>query len=125
MPTPKIQPHITTHPHPSHNHHPHPSSRYHPHAHGSTVIQTPTANGLIIVEDDPRWLPDDTGCGEVRALLEGSREVVLHLALLPFKAPTRSTRTAGAASCLIGSAVVGVRTARPGPRGVAITLRTP
>lgn len=32
--------------------------RYHPHQHGSTTVQVPTANGLIIIEGGPEWMPD-------------------------------------------------------------------
>ncbi|KAI7841496.1 hypothetical protein COHA_004889 [Chlorella ohadii] len=65
---------------------------YHPHKHGSTTIQVPTSNGLIIVEDDPAFLPDASGCTEIRTLLASAPETILHFALLPLKAPTRSTR---------------------------------
>jgi hypothetical protein len=41
----------------------------HPHKHGSTTLQSITASLLIIVDDDPRWLPDGIGCAEVREAL--------------------------------------------------------
>lgn len=66
----------------------------HPHTHGSSALQTTTANFLIIVEDSSDdWLPDSSGCGMMRnALLnvaqQQQQEVLLHLALLSFATPT-------------------------------------
>lgn len=71
---------------------------YHPHAHGSTAIQTYSANGLIIVEDDPRWLPEDAGCGPMWNMLTSSEDVLLHLSLLTFKTPPGLTPLTQSAS---------------------------
>lgn len=38
--------------------------------------------------DDPAWLPDENGCGEVWQLMEDVPEVIMHLALLSFAPPT-------------------------------------
>jgi alpha-D-ribose 1-methylphosphonate 5-triphosphate synthase subunit PhnH len=48
---------------------PGPPVQVHPHKHGSTTLQSITASLLIIVDDDPRWLPDAIGCAEVREAL--------------------------------------------------------
>lgn len=37
--------------------------------------------------DDPAWLPDASGCQEVRQLLAGADDVVMHIAVLAFKPP--------------------------------------
>ena len=60
---------------------------YHPHVHGSTTSQTYSASGLVVVEDDPKWLPDAAGCRQVRQVLESSPDQLLHLQLMTFKAP--------------------------------------
>ncbi|GAB4816408.1 hypothetical protein N2152v2_003454 [Parachlorella kessleri] len=57
---------------------------YHPHKHGSTALQTFTASGLILVEDDPAWLPNENGCAAVRSLLADAPDLLLHLELLTF-----------------------------------------
>lgn len=71
---------------------------YHPHSHGSTAIQAYTANGLIIVEDDPAWLPDAAGCAPTRKWIAGAREVILHLGLFNFKAPAGAPVLPGTAA---------------------------
>ncbi|PSC67257.1 HAD-superfamily subfamily IIA hydrolase [Micractinium conductrix] len=68
---------------------------YHAHHHGSTTLQVPTSNGLIIVEDRPEFLPDKNGCKEARGLLANAPETVLHFALLPFMKPTKNTGIPG------------------------------
>ena len=57
---------------------------YHPHKHGSSTSQVFTANGLILVEDDPMWLPDANGCNEIWSLLSSAPDLMLHFALLTF-----------------------------------------
>ncbi|GAB4816399.1 hypothetical protein N2152v2_003445 [Parachlorella kessleri] len=57
---------------------------YHPHKHGAAALQTFTASGLILVEDDPAWLPDKNGCATVRSLLGEAPDLLLHLELLTF-----------------------------------------
>ncbi|KAL4422772.1 hypothetical protein ABPG75_008969 [Micractinium tetrahymenae] len=60
---------------------------YHPHQHGSTTIQVPTANGLIIIEGGPEWMPDSSGCREIRELKDAAPEQILPFQLLPFRLP--------------------------------------
>lgn len=55
-----------------------------PHAHGSATLQLPTANGMMVVEDDPAWLPDEKGCAEIRGLLERSPDYIIHLMMFNF-----------------------------------------
>ena len=38
--------------------------------HGAVTIQAFSANGLVVVEDDPRWLPDANGCKPLRSAME-------------------------------------------------------
>ena len=57
---------------------------YHPHHHGSSTLQAFSANGIIIVEDDPAWLPDAQGCRQLRGALAAAKEVILHLTLFTF-----------------------------------------
>lgn len=57
---------------------------YHPHKHGSTSTQAFTSNGLILVEDDPIWLPDANGCSPLRTALANAPDVILHVELLTF-----------------------------------------
>ena len=57
---------------------------HHPHSHGSATLQVMSANGLIVVEDDPAWLPDANGCGPLRTLLESVPDVLLHLGVFTF-----------------------------------------
>ncbi|KAI7838549.1 hypothetical protein COHA_007692 [Chlorella ohadii] len=64
---------------------------YHPHYHGSSMLQTSTANGLIIVEDDEAWLPAENGCTEVWGLMQEVPDQILHLALLTFADPSAAT----------------------------------
>lgn len=64
---------------------------YHPHYHGSSMLQTSTANGLIIVEDDEAWLPAENGCTEVWDLMQEAPDQILHLALLTFADPAAAT----------------------------------
>ncbi|MEN9380038.1 MAG: hypothetical protein RJB15_1731 [Pseudomonadota bacterium] len=59
----------------------------HPHKHGSSSIQTYTANAMLVVEDDPRWLPDSAGCGPLRTVLAEAKDVLIHLALFTFATP--------------------------------------
>lgn len=59
----------------------------HPHKHGASAIQTYTANTLLLVEDDPRWLPDSAGCGPLRTALAQAKDVLIHLALFSFAPP--------------------------------------
>lgn len=62
-------------------------SWYHPHEHGSSTSQTYSASGLIIIEDDPSWLPDANGCGQIRRVLESAPEIPLHIQLMTFAKP--------------------------------------
>ncbi len=59
----------------------------HPHKHGSSAIQTYTANTLLLVEDDPLWLPDSAGCAPLRTALAQAKDVLIHLALFTFATP--------------------------------------
>lgn len=63
---------------------------YHPHSHGSSGIQSATANGLIIVEDNPKWLPDRNGCKSLRNELTKAKEVILSFGFMLFRAPQPS-----------------------------------
>ncbi|KAL4525567.1 hypothetical protein Ndes2437B_g04012 [Nannochloris sp. 'desiccata'] len=63
---------------------------YHPHKHGSTSSQAFTSNGLIIVDDDDAWLPDDNGCGPIKNILNSVPDYVLHIELLTFGPPVAS-----------------------------------
>ena len=63
---------------------------YHPHSHGSSGLQSATANGLIIIEDNPKWLPDMNGCKHLRTQLQASQEVVLSFGFMLFRAPQES-----------------------------------
>lgn len=58
-----------------------------PHKHGSSALQTFTANGLIIIEDEPKWLPDSQGCGPLRTILSEVKDVLVHLTIFPFETP--------------------------------------
>lgn len=60
---------------------------YHPHKHGSTSVQVSLSNGLIIVEDDPKWLPDANGCTSVKNALKSAKEVIIHISLLSLSPP--------------------------------------
>lgn len=55
------------------------------------MLQTSTANGLIIVEDDEAWLPAENGCTEVWDLMQEAPDQILHLALLTFADPAAAT----------------------------------
>jgi FtsP/CotA-like multicopper oxidase with cupredoxin domain len=59
-------------------------SQYHPHKHGATFLQSGTAHGLIVVEDDARWLPADGGCAPLAAALAAAPEAALDFEVLPF-----------------------------------------
>lgn len=63
---------------------------YHPHKHGSTSSQAFTSNGLIIVDDDDAWLPDDGGCGPIKDILGSAPDYILHIELLTFGPPIAS-----------------------------------
>jgi FtsP/CotA-like multicopper oxidase with cupredoxin domain len=58
--------------------------QYHPHKHGATYLQSGTAHGLIVVEDDARWLPADGGCAPLAAALAAAPEAALDFEVLPF-----------------------------------------
>ncbi|KAI8105692.1 hypothetical protein M9434_000274 [Picochlorum sp. BPE23] len=60
---------------------------YHPHVHGSTTSQTYSASGMIVIEDDPAWLPNANGCKQIREVLEDSPDVLLQISLMTFAAP--------------------------------------
>eukprot|EP00887_Chlorella_sp_A99_P001187 scaffold14.g1187.t1 len=64
----------------------------HPHRHGSSSLQTAHASSVVIVEDDPAWLPDRAGCRAVRQLLATARERVLHLSMAHLALPTSLTK---------------------------------
>ncbi len=59
----------------------------HPHKHGSSSIQTYTANTLLVIEDDPIWLPDSAGCGPLRTALAQAKDVLIHLTQFNFANP--------------------------------------
>jgi FtsP/CotA-like multicopper oxidase with cupredoxin domain len=67
-------------------------ARYHPHAHGSSTLQAGTANGLILVDDDDRWLPDDRGCGPLKAALAAAPAEVLLIDILAFATAAVQTK---------------------------------
>ncbi len=58
--------------------------QYHPHKHGATFLQSGTAHGLIVVEDDARWLPAEGGCAPLAAALAAAPEAALDFEVLPF-----------------------------------------
>jgi Multicopper oxidase len=68
---------------------------YHPHKHGSTSTQAFTSNGLIIVDDDDTWLPDDGGCAPMKKLLSSAPDYILHIELLTFGPPIASNVSDG------------------------------
>ncbi len=46
-----------------------------------------TSNGILIVEDDPEWLPKENGCTPVVDTMASAKDVMLHLSILNFLPP--------------------------------------
>ena len=59
----------------------------HGHLHGSNAVNMATATMIFIVEDDPAFLPDSTGCGTIRTLLSTVKDRVLHFSVTNFQLP--------------------------------------
>ena len=57
---------------------------YHAHHHLATTIQTFAAHGGIIVDDDPAWLPDSQGCGNVRKVMNEAVRKIMLFTCFPF-----------------------------------------
>lgn len=60
---------------------------YHPHVHGSTTSQTYSASGLIVVEDNDKFLPDSAGCGPVRKALKDAPDRIFQIQVMTFAKP--------------------------------------
>jgi hypothetical protein len=50
-------------------------------------LQAFTSSGLIVVEDDPIWLPDASGCAPVRKVMETAPDHLMHIELIATEAP--------------------------------------
>ena len=59
----------------------------HPHLPGSTSLSTSTAYSIFIVNDDPAFLPESTGCGPIWEYLSTVNETILSLTTTDFSIP--------------------------------------
>lgn len=68
---------------------------YHPHKHGSTTLQSAMANGIIIIEDEPSYLPNKNNCTQIRKKMASAPEVLLNFQLINFNWRTVSSPPPG------------------------------
>lgn len=64
---------------------------------GSSALQTSTTHGVLLVDDDPFWLPYSRGsCSNVYALLKTAPDTLLDISLLWFQKDALGTLLAAA-----------------------------
>eukprot|EP00884_Botryococcus_braunii_P015521 jgi/Botrbrau1/2652/Bobra.0203s0004.4 len=73
---------------------------YHPHSHGAATLHTMSASGVIIVEDDPDYLPDSQGCKDIRSAFMGENPITERILILALWAFSGQLFTRGASTPL-------------------------
>ena len=80
----------------------HPGMAYmHGHVHGGTAVNVGTASAIFIVEDNDKFLPDATGCKDMRTTLTYVPDRILHLTQTnlqlpgPIDTPTNRAKSVG------------------------------